>query len=242
MVPIPNPLDVTREDGLARVRLDRPPVNALTPDLLAELRGTFGDLAGDDDVRGVLLGSTLEGHFSAGLDLPTFAEADPKTGERAARDFLGLLDELYAYPKPVVAALPGNAVAGGILLPAAADVRVAAEGDHEIKLNEIDLGLPIPEPETQLIRELVGPAEAHRALLEGRVYDPGEALEAGLVDEVVAPDELGARALERLEFLAEKPPEAYRAIKANLRAPLAERMEAGREEAVQEALDLFGFE
>jgi enoyl-CoA hydratase len=238
---MPSPLEITRDDGLARVLLDRPPVNALTPDLLSSLRDAFGELATDDAVDGVLFGSTLDETFSGGLDLPAFAEAEPKVGEQAARDFLTLLDELYAYPKPIVAALPGDAVAGGILLPAAADVRIAARGDHEIKLNEIALGLPIPEPETLLIRELVGPREAHRALLKGKVYDPGVACDVGLVDRVVDPGALDETAEAKLEELAEKPQEAYRSIKRNLRAPLIDRMEAGREAAIAEAVELFGF-
>ncbi len=235
---MPEHLTLERDGSLQRILLDRPPVNALNLGILQELREALTEAEEDGDIHGVLLGSAQE-RFSAGLDLPEISTYDEGTLTAFADAFLTLFEELYAFPKPLVAAIPGHCIAGGLLLVAPADHRVAAAGDYKLVMKEVDLGLPMPEPEAQVLTELVGFDDARELLLHGTTYDPEGALGIGLVDRVVPPEDLDAEATALLESLAEKPLEGYAGIKRSMRAPLLDRIRAGRKRARETALSYF---
>jgi len=133
--------------------------------------------------------------------------------------------EVFRFPRPVVAAVNGHAVAGGCILALACDVRVAAAGPFQIGLNEIRLGLPFPASALEIARHALPPAPLAEVLHAGTLYPPAEARNRGLVDAVATGDVL-AEARSLAARLAESPAPAFAAIKAAVRAPAVERAAA----------------
>lgn len=229
-------LALTRDDGLAVVELDRPPANAIEAGLVDELHETFTALEDDEDVDAVVLTSAVDGFFSGGLDLPALAAYDETAMERFVTGFLDAFRLLHGFGKPLVAALSGHTVAGGAVLAVTADHRVAARGDWTVSMNEIDVGLPVPEPQALVVTDLVGTSGSRDLLLRGRTYTPDEAAEAGLVDEVVPPDALDDRARELARELGGKPSAAFAQIKRAQRQDVLRAFDTRRKRHVDELL------
>jgi enoyl-CoA hydratase/carnithine racemase len=212
------------EGGIVVVQLDRPPANALTADFLDEIDAAARRLAGDASVRAVVLRG-YEKVFSGGMDLkalPSFDEAE----QRAVVDGLNsCYGTLYAFPKPLVAVATGHAIAGGLFFILAADYRIGGEGRALFGLAEVRVGVSFPLAPLEIARaELTAPM-ARRLLLTGQPVTMSEALAGGIVDEVVAPDQAEARAIEKAREMARSPAEAYAAIKRQIRGAVIDRIE-----------------
>lgn len=227
-------VSVERLGGLAVVTLDAPPGNALTPALLGALEAAVAACE-RADVRAVLLRSALT-VFSVGGDLATVAglfDAGDREGFAAyLRRINAVYDRLEALPKPVVCAIGGHALGGGLELALACDVRLAGDAEGvRIGLPEATLGLlPAGGGVTRLAR-VVGRARAFDLMVPGRALSPREALAAGVVHRLHAPDRLAEESLAEATRLAAGPTGAYAAVKRCLRG------EAGEVEAM---LALFG--
>jgi enoyl-CoA hydratase/carnithine racemase len=131
--------------------------------------------------------------------------------------FIDLYESLYSFPKPVVAALTGHTFAGGAILAIACDFRIMAEGDFGFALNEINLGLAITPTIRRMLVDAVGVSRGREVLLFGEPLTPVRALEIGLVRELAPAGQVRERAIACAQFLAGKPPAAYREIKRALR-------------------------
>lgn len=181
------------DDGVVVVRLQRPPMNALSQALLGQLRDAALALAADPSVKAVVLAGS-ERAFAAGADVKEFVLDRPgalavSAGFQAATDALG------AIPRPVIAAVSGFALGGGMELALACDLRIAADSAR-LGQPEILLGIIPGGGGTQRLARLVGPARAKEIIWSGRQIRADEALAVGLVDRVVPADELEAAALE----------------------------------------------
>jgi Delta3-Delta2-enoyl-CoA isomerase len=159
--------------------------------------------------------------FSAGLDLPEISALDRSSLERFIRRFSELMLRVFGLPVPVVAAINGHAIAGGCVLAMQADVRLAAEGDYRIGLNEVAIGLGLPAVVLETLRCQVSPGSLGPVALEGRLLLPGEARELGLVEAVLPPAVLLEQARGRAAELAALPRPAFRDVKQALRGPVA---------------------
>ena len=159
--------------------------------------------------------------FSAGLDLPEISALDPSALERFIRRFSEVMLRVFALPVPVVAAINGHAIAGGCVLAMQADVRLAAEGDYRIGLNEVAIGLGLPAVVLETLRCQVSPGSLGPVALEGRLLRPEEARELGLVEAVLPPAVLLEQARGRAAELAALPGPAFRDVKQALRGPVA---------------------
>ncbi|HEY7213415.1 MAG TPA: enoyl-CoA hydratase/isomerase family protein, partial [Thermoanaerobaculia bacterium] len=174
----------THDHGDVReLRLDRPPANALSPELIAALR-TAVEAAPAEGARALVL-SGAPGRFSGGLDVPHLITLDRSAILAAWRSFYELLRALAASPIPIAAAITGHAPAGGTVLAIFCDARIMAEGDFKIGLNEVQVGIPMPPVLFQALRRLVGAGQAERLCVTSRLLLPAEAREIGLVNEVV---------------------------------------------------------
>ena len=178
-------------DGVATLRLNRPPMNALSQALLAEIGGAAQLFADDDAVKAVVvLGG--EKAFAAGADITEFGDrAAARQMGRALRD---AFDRLAAIPRPVIAALNGFALGGGLELAMCCDLRIASE-KARVGQPEILLGIIPGAGGTQRLPRLVGPARAKELIWSGRQVRADEALAIGLVDRVAPADELEDQAL-----------------------------------------------
>jgi enoyl-CoA hydratase len=147
--------------------------------------------------------------------------------------------ELFAFPRPVVAAVNGHAIAGGCIINLAADVRLMAEGTGRIGVPELLVGVPFPTAAMEIVRYAVPRDKVQDLIYTGRTLMPRDALAAGLIDDVVAPDALSARAEEIARQLALVPPASYRLTKLALRAPTLERIDRASEAHVRAALEVW---
>lgn len=196
--------------------LNRPEkANAYNEALLAELGAAFRDAAADPGIRAVLFTGAGE-HFCSGADLD---EMKGKTCEEAlALRSQALFSEIARSPKPTIAVVNGAAVAGGLELALACDLRIAA-ANTRFAFPETSLGIIPAAGGTMRLPRIVGPALAKEMILAGRELSAEEALRAGLVGEVVEPDRLLERALQLAAAVARRDPMALRLAKQALDLP-----------------------
>ncbi len=210
-------ITVSDQAGIAVVTLDRGKVNALDLDLLRAISSTFGSLG---DAKGVVLTGAGRA-FSAGVDLRRLGDGGASyVGEfvPALRD--ALLD-IFDCPRPVVAAINGHAIAGGCLLAMACDARLMASGT--IGLTELLVGLPFPGAAFEIAQWAAGPAVS-TLIMTGRTLAPYEALDMGLVQQVVAAEALLGASLALAEQLAQIPQQAYATTKSQLHGATRRRI------------------
>ena len=211
-------LDRSPPSGVAVLRLEHGKANAIGLAFVAALSARLDELTVAPPRALVITGRGPI--FSAGLDLPALLALPRDAMARFIHDFEQVMRRLFTVPVPVIAAINGHAIAGGCVLALQADVRVAAATPSiKLGLNEVAIGLGLPPHVLESLRAQVPASSLVPIALEGRLVAPTEALRLGLIDLVVAPDELEARALARAEALAAGSPIAFAQIKAALRAP-----------------------
>ncbi len=220
-------IDRIEHGEVLELRLNRPPVNALSPELLAAI-GDGVRSAPHNGARAVVL-SGSPGMFSGGLDVPCLLALDRKDLGAALEVFFGTIGSLANSPVPVAAAITGHSPAGGAVLALACDRRVMADGAFKIGLNEVRIGIPIPEIVASLLRRTVGARRAEDLCVTGRLLDPAGALAVGLVDEVVAPDRVVEAARSWCEQVVAAPSSALAETRTRMRADLIEMIERHRQ-------------
>lgn len=217
-------MQIERQDGIAVLTMSAGKANAIGPAFLDALEASLDALA---DARALVI--TGQGTiFSAGLDLPSLIDLDALQMEAFIDRFSVIMLRLFELPIPVVAAVNGHAIAGGCVLALQADVRIAADGPTRMGLNETALGIGLPSSVVETLRFRVPASSLVPLALEGKLVPKREALALGLVDELVEPTALPARALERARELASIPPVAFAQAKGMLRRATADRVRAER--------------
>src|SRR5690606_7927340 len=171
-------------DHICTIQLDRGKSNAMHLEMIAELRQLLAQQKSDPAIEAIVL-QGKEGFFSSGLDLITLFEYDEHNSRAFWADFMALIYDLAAFPKPAIAAIPGHSPAGGCVLALCCDHRIMVEGAYIIGLNEVPVGIIVPHSIFELYSFWLGNAQATKFLLEGKLLTPGEALQSGLIDEIV---------------------------------------------------------
>ncbi|TMA63253.1 MAG: enoyl-CoA hydratase/isomerase family protein [Deltaproteobacteria bacterium] len=216
---------VESTDGIALVRFERPPANAIELESATKLEETLARLEAEDGTRAVV----LTGHgefFSAGLDLkvvPTYGPEQQRTMVMAINRLVG---RLYGLGLPTVAAVNGHAIAGGLVVVLACDFRIGRRGSYRLGLTETRAAVPYPVAAMTVVTTELAPAVARRAVLLARNGTPENALADGILDEVQDGEAIIARALDVARELAALPRSAYASIKRQLRATALERIAA----------------
>lgn len=228
-------IKITVEDRVSHIYLDRGRSNALHQQMLEELGKAVDDAQGNPAVEGLILHGK-DGFFSAGLDLITLYSYGEQEVRRFWYTFMEVVRSLVAFDKPAVAAISGHSPAAGCVLASCCDYRVMADGDFIIGLNEVPVGLIVPEPIFQLYGFWLGPARAYRYLLEGRLLKPQEALEVGLVDEVVDRQRIRSAAERQLRKFTQYERNTWRQSKRNMRQALLAAFEANQDETIEAVL------
>ncbi|MEO0982928.1 MAG: crotonase/enoyl-CoA hydratase family protein [Pseudomonadota bacterium] len=217
-------VSVKIEDRVGVVFMDDGKANAVNHELLDGLEKALKKVAGEADAM-VLVGRP--GRFSAGFDLSIMREATEADRDALVRRGGELLIKLYSHPQPVVAACSGHAIAMGVFLLSACDTRIGVDGDFKIGANETAIGMALPVFGLELPRARLDPRYLDRAVIQAEMFSPNDAVAAGYLDRVVAPEALLETAKETAGDLAELAGSAYAANKIGLRKPTLERMKAG---------------
>lgn len=197
--------------GVATIRLQRPPMNALNTEIQEGLRAAAEQVGRDSAVRAVVLYGG-EKVFAAGADVKEFAGQDHAYMVRDAHRLTSALDAIARIPKPVIAAVTGYALGGGCELALTADFRVSAD-DARWGQPEILLGIIPGAGGTQRLSRLIGPAKAKDVVFTGRFVEAAEALEIGLVDAVVPKADVYSTAVSMAAKFAKGPALALAAAK-----------------------------
>lgn len=172
-------LTIIDHDNVREIRLERPPVNALNPDLVSRLTEALQQAARN---AGAIVLSGREGLFSAGLDVPELLGLDRAGMSRFWEQFFGLLETVARSPVPVAAAITGHCPAGGAVISIFCDYRVMSRGEYVIGLNETRVGLVVPRVIQQALVRLTGPHQAERLIVAGSLLTPDQAQRVNMVD------------------------------------------------------------
>jgi enoyl-CoA hydratase len=227
-------VEYSLQDDVATITIDDGKANALGHATLGGIEAALDRAEADEAKAVVLVGR--DGKFSAGFDLSVMT-----SGPENARELLGRGAELgiriFEFPRPVVLAVTGHALAMGGILLCCADVRIGAQGPYKLGLNEVRIGMPVPAFAVEVCRDRLSPPYFTRAIQLAHVHSPDEALTAGFLDEVVAPDAVVARATEvAADLAAALHPGPFRMTRATTRGAVAAQL---REVLAADLTDFF---
>jgi enoyl-CoA hydratase len=215
----------SEEDGVEILVLRNPPVNALSTAVIADLDRRVTELAGDTKLRAVVV--TGDGqYFSAGADVKEMATLDLSSAPVIARTGVGVYGRLAALPVPVIAAVNGLAVGGGLELALACDLRIAGESAKFGAL-EVGLGLMPAYGGTQRLPRIVGVAKAKELIFTAAMISAAEAARIGLVNRTVPAGQELRAARDLAHTIAQKAPLAVRAAKRAINEGLALPLDQG---------------
>jgi len=203
--------------------MDRPPVNSLDVEFLQELAKVTDSISEDSGIRSLILTSRLK-VFCAGLDLTMASQMDLKAWTRYKIELDHGFGNLLNLPKPVIAAINGAALGGGMIIALASDFRFIAEGKGTLGLPEVNMGIPLLGGSTPLLARVVNRAVAMEIALSGNTYGSQQALSIGLVHRVFKDEELLEKSVAFAQGLAEKGPVAVAVIKRCINESLREEI------------------
>jgi len=213
---------VESTDGIALVRFERPPANAIELESATLLEATLARLEAEDTHAIVLTGQGE--FFSAGLDLKVVPTYGPDQQRAMVMAINRLVGRLYGLGLPTVAAVNGHAIAGGLVVVLACDVRIGRRGAYRLGLTETRAAVPYPAAAMTVVTTELSPAVTRRAVLLARNGTPEDAAADGILDELENGDAVLSRALDVARELAALPRSAYASIKRQLRAPALDRI------------------
>lgn len=210
-------------EGIAIVRLNRPPANPLNIELIEALGATMDSVAQDENVRAAILTGTGS-CFCAGLDVKAIPEYSPQQMRRMIMSINRMCLTMYSLLKPLVVAVDGHAIGGGLVMAMMADYRLVTDADCRLGLAEVKAGLPFPACPLEVMKAEMRPEVMRRLSLTGTEVSPDEAVSMGLFDEKAATGALMERAKSVATGLTAHPAASYRVIKNQLRVAAIVRM------------------
>lgn len=209
------PIERESREKVAILKLNRSITNPINLELITDLAEHVKTFIVDKGIAGIVLTSANDKFFSIGFDIPELIELNVKEFKEFYTAFDRLCIDLYTFPKPLVAAITGHAVAGGCILTLCCDYRFIADGKKLMGLNEIKLGVPLPYPADRMLRQIVDDRAARMILDTGDFFPPEETLAMGLVDEVMTLEDVVNRAAEKVESILTRSLDAFVVIKRN---------------------------
>lgn len=227
-----NAIKVNIKDKVAVIQLDRGRSNAINSEMVAELRQMIQNIEKDDNIAGLIL-TGKEGFFSAGLDLIELYGYDEQQIRQFWKDFLNLVTLMVGFRKPMVSAISGHSPAGGCVLALCSDYRIMAEGKYIIGLNEVPVGIIVPQSIFHLYSFWLGKATAYRYMLEGKLLNTEEAIASGLIDELVKPETILHAAERSIRKYIQMESTTWQQSKRNLRAELLEKVSVDQSEMLE---------
>ena len=208
------------KDGIATITMDDGKANVFSPALQAGLNAALDQALADNAIV-VLAGR--KGTFCAGFELQTLM-----AGGLPALDMLNggfaLAEKILKFPKPVIVACTGHALAMGVFIVLSADYAVGSEGTFKIGANEVAIGIAVPQTAIEICRARLAPAHFNRAMMTSEIYKPADAVAAGFLDKIVPESDVLAEAQAIAARYVKLNMTAYKATKALVREPLFKAM------------------
>jgi 3,2-trans-enoyl-CoA isomerase len=226
-----NTFKISITDRLAVIQLDRGRSNPINHEMVKELTSAVKDLDADREVGGLIL-TGKEGFFSSGIDLIEAYNYDETQSRAFWTDFIAMQATLASFKKPMVAAISGHSPAGGCVMAICCDYRLMADGKFIIGLNEVPVGIIVPDSIFNLYSFWLGQRKAYQYLMEGRLLKVDEALEAGLIDEVTTAEDLMAAAENKVRAYMQFSPKVWSQTKLNLRKQLLGQLNTDQTETL----------
>lgn len=231
-------LNVTKEDRIAIIKINRAPVNALNTEVVLEIEQTFDELGRDEELRAIVL--TGEGKaFVAGADINEMKDFDPIHAREFAQNGHRAMNKIESINKPVVSAINGFALGGGCEIALACDFRIMAD-NAKIGQPEVNLGIIPGFGGTQRLSRLCGAGIAKELIYTGDAIDAQEALRIGLVNKVVPSDKVFETAVEMAKKIANKGPRAIRSAKMTINQGLDTDLHSGNALELRQFSACFG--
>ena len=190
---------LNKDGNISTITLDDGKANVFSSKMSQDINQCLDEVATED---GCLIITGKEGMFSAGLDLKTIQSGDTDKIIEMSTAAFKLLARIFSFPRPVIAACSGHGIALGTFLLCCCDYRIGVKGDFMIGANEMRTNMVIPDPILELIKFRVAQSHKYRAILGAEMYSIDKALEAGLLDEIVSPDDLAKTVNEKAKDLA----------------------------------------
>ncbi|MBB6154427.1 enoyl-CoA hydratase [Pseudomonas fluorescens] len=209
------------EDGIATLTLNNGKVNAISPDVIAAFNAALDQAKTD---RAIVIITGQPGILSGGYDLKVMT-AGPKEAVALVTAGSTLARRLLSHPFPVIVACPGHAVAKGAFLLLSADYRIGVDGPFSIGLNEVQIGMTMHHAGIELARDRLRRSAFHRSVINGEMFDPKSAVDAGFLDKVVAVEELQGAALAAARQLKKINMNAHKNTKLKVRKALLEALD-----------------
>jgi Delta3-Delta2-enoyl-CoA isomerase len=230
-----NTIKVTVKDRTAIIGLNRGRSNAINAEMVSELSEMVKSIENDENIGGLIITGN-EGFFSAGLDLIELFDYDKVRIRRFWIDFLELVSSLARFRKPFISAISGHSPAGGCVLAICSDYRVMVDGKYIIGLNEVPVGIIVPDSIFHLYSFWLGQADAYRFLLEGKLLSPQEALKNQLVDELANEGGLVSAAERQMQKYLQLDKTTWQQSKLNFRRDLLTKVNADQNESLDRML------
>jgi enoyl-CoA hydratase/carnithine racemase len=221
-------VSVTREsNGVALIHLNRPPANSYDRGLIDDLNAAIDEIRFDESIGAAVLMSDLPKFFSAGADINMFRTVSSKARAMTILHMHEVLLKMEHTPKVFIAAIGGHCLGGGLEIALATDFRFAADGEYRLGVPEVTLGLLPGNGGTQRLPRLIGRQKAMELLVTGKPLDPKTAATLGVVDRLVAPDQLLPDTIAFAAALAAGPRVAVGEIKLVAKQGLEMSLESG---------------
>lgn len=208
------------EDGIATLTLCNGKVNAISPDVIAAFNSAL-DRAEQD--KAIVIVTGQPGILSGGYDLKVMTSGPQNAVDLVAAGST-LARRMLAHPFPIIVACPGHAVAKGAFILLSADYRIGVEGPFSIGLNEVQIGMTMHHVGIELARDRLGKAAFHRSVINGEMFDPQGAVDAGFLDKLVPADQLLASAQAVAQQLKKINMTAHRTTKLKVRKALLDTL------------------
>jgi enoyl-CoA hydratase len=231
-------IERTDNNGITTLRLAHGKASVLDIELVEGFARVIAEVTASD-TRAVILTGTGS-IFSAGVDLFRLVEGGREYADRFVPALSRMLLELFAFPKPLIVAVNGHAIAGGCIFTLAGDYRLMSAGNGRIGIPELLVGVPFPPSVIEAIRFALPPQHLQMLMYTGRTFLPDDALRLGIVDEVVDAASLSARAEEMARHFASLPARAFALAKRQLRDKAIDRARHYSNELDAEIQELWG--
>lgn len=220
-------IEIEKVDSLRILTMKNESENRISPDFMDDFNKALDEFEREKEARAAVITGSVEKFFSTGLDIPKLTSLGAEGMLKALIKYITFLRRVLIFPKPLVAAINGHAIAGGFFLSLAMDWRVMREDRGFLAIPEIDLGVGLPPGHIALVEYAISTRWTDYLSLTGERIPGPKALRIGAVDEIAGRDEVVPKAIAKARQLGMKDPNQYAVYKKNLRKIPAKIIEEG---------------